>query len=401
MLLQATALQNPHQPLLKAPCLWIVEDKIRWLGQLSALPPEAKQDSEILELHNTLLLPGMVNAHAHLELSHLEGFPYAGSFVAWIQALLDAKQKNPQIKNQAFIKGLRETLLGGATCLGDHASIESDLADLLNSPLRVKIFVEILGIKRETAEDIFLAASKLRQKYSNPEALHEVIPSPHSVHALHPEVLKKVLSENAEVFSIHLAESEVEELYFKKNAGPMHEFILSRSKASTERSLTSSGIKQLAAIKKLNSKILAVHANYLDDEEIQLLAENQMSIVHCPLSHRYFSHQSFRMQDCLDAGINVALGSDSLSSAASLAMFDILRATSESFPFLSRENIFEMASLGGAKALKMEDKIGSLVAGKKADLIGINYLAHTDPWKALWDTKQANFSMINGVKVEI
>jgi cytosine/adenosine deaminase-related metal-dependent hydrolase len=160
---------------------------------------------------------------------------------------------------------------------------------------------------------------------------------------------------------------------------------------------TSSAVLELNEQGLLDDRILAVHGNYLNHEEIKLLARKKISVVHCPLSHRYFGHRPFPLQEALAAGINVALGTDSLASAASLSMLEVLRQVRNNFPDLSYEDIFRMATMGGAKALKLEKEIGEIIPGKKADIVGIPLAGKSSPLDALFSAEQVGFSMINGV----
>jgi len=395
MLLLAPALQNPLQPLIRNAALWIEGDVLQFVGAEKDLPVAAREDAERLEIKDTLLLPGMINAHAHLELSHLSGLAYPGGFVAWIKAVLSAKN-NPQLglAKDPFAQGIAQSLWGGTTTVGDHVSVTSPVEALMGSPFRGKAFLEVLGVVPEVAQDIYRTALDLKEHYQKFSRRWDILPSPHSVHALDPEVLAEVLSLDQSLFSIHLAESEAEALYFREKKGEMHDLIASRGTVLQREGASS--IQELSRLGRLDSRILAIHANYLDDADLELLQQANCSIVHCPLSHRYFAHRAFRMKDCLDAGINIALGTDSLASAHSLSMLDILRSTKGAFPFLSQEQIFAMATLGGAKALKMENQVGELAPSKKADVVGVPWRENLGAHENLFASEKVSFSMIGG-----
>lgn len=393
MLLQATHLLNPNHPPVADAALWIRGDRIRYAGPRAGLPAEALSEKQKLDLGDAVLAPGLVNAHSHLELTALAGLRCKGDFVDWIKQVLKAKQElDPQVQDHELHEGILASLRGGATTLGDHLSPTSNPEALLRSPLRGKLFVEVLGVVPEIAEDMAEAAALLAAQWKSLPSRFEIVPSPHSVHALTPEVLKKVLFQATPVHSIHLAESAAEQSYFETKSGPMHELIAGRG-VIPDRS-AASAVAELDAAGLLDRRILAVHGNYLSPEEIRLLAERGISLVHCPGSHRYFGHRKFPMQDCRAAGLNIALGTDSLASADTLSMFEVLRKTEKHFPELSREEIFAMASLGGAKALGMEAEIGTLAPGKKADLIAVSPAA--SPLESLFQAQGVDFVMIDG-----
>ncbi len=398
MLLFSSYLQNPNSSPIESAAIWVQGESIRYAGKRSELPAEALSDSNIVHLTNTILLPGMINAHSHLELTSLQGLPYAGSFIGWIKEVLKAKNNlDPSEQTNTMIEGIQKTLEGGTTTIGDHLSVNGDIETLIYSPLRGKIFLEVIGVVPEVAESIYQAALSLKNAYEKSAKRFEILPSPHSVHALEPKTLKELLDQKFPLYSIHLAESEEEKVYFSEKSGPMRKFIVERGNALQRMGMSS--IQELKALGYLNSSILAVHANYLAQEELLDLAENQISIVHCPLSHQYFSHQSFGMPNCHELKINVALGTDSLASASSLSMFEILRAAEKSFPFLSKKKIFAMATLGGAKALKMEREVGELTEGKKADVIGIQAVPGTSPLESIFEAQRISFSMIDGIRL--
>ena len=218
MLLYASSLLRPGREPLLEPALWIQGDLLRHVGPRSDLPAAARESS-ILDLSGHVLSPGLVNAHCHLELTALEDIPYPGDFVAWIAAVLEAKSKLDFAAQCASLReGIRRSLQGGATTVGDHLSANAALEILLDAPLRGKAFVEVLGVVPEIAATLWQAAAGLRQEYSSSRM--EIIPSPHSVHALDPEVLEKVLKQDLSVFSIHLAESEAEYAYFATHSSP-------------------------------------------------------------------------------------------------------------------------------------------------------------------------------------
>jgi cytosine/adenosine deaminase-related metal-dependent hydrolase len=395
MLLFASALKNPNQAPIEAACVWIEGDTIRFAGPRSECPAEASNDLEQRDLGDVVLSPGLVNAHAHLELTSMNKLSYPGSFVAWIREVLAAKnQLPPEAQERAMPRGIMLSLVSGVTTIGDHISVTGDLESLLYSPLRGKVFIEILGVVPEVAQDIHDAALSLKKAYEKFPSLIEVIPSPHSIHALVPEVLEQIFQQDQKLFSIHLAESEAEQAYFQKKAGPLFDLIAERGKALPRQ--TGSAVQELLDRGLLDSRILAIHGNYLNDTEIDLLAQRRISVVHCPLSHRYFSHQAFPMKTHLEKGTNIALGTDSLASSSSLSMFEVMRETARTFPELGEEKIFAMATLGGARALKLEGVVGEIAAGKKADIIGVSRPGQLSPMHAIFYSKRVCFSMIGG-----
>lgn len=394
MLLSAQFLQNPGEPVLDQPAVWILSDTIQWVGPLAQLPPEAKGDPDHYRIEGAIF-PGLVNAHCHLELSHLENLPYPGDFVAWIREVLAWKYApDGEASDRAMARGILQCLLGGTTTIGDHISCDGELEILTHSPLRGRAFVEILGVVPEVAQDLLDCSFALARDFEKAKGRFQIHPTPHSVHALDADVLKKAFAQGTEMFSIHLGESEAEQEYFSEGKGMMMDLI--RERGSPLRPRAPSALQVLNQEGVLDEKILAVHGNYFSPEDLDLCAQRGVSIVHCPLSHQYFGHRPFPWHRAVQAGVNIALGTDSLASARSLSMLEVMRAAQADFPDIAPMEIFAAATRGGAKALKMADLVGRVAPGKKADLIGIGVAKNRPPLPALFKAEQVDFSMIGG-----
>lgn len=395
MLLYAKALKNPGRPLLRNPAVWIEANTIKFVGAREDLPEAAKTDPEIIAVQEACLYPGFINAHCHLELTFLNQLSFPGDFVTWIRKVIQEKNdSDPDAQSRSLKKGILLSLLGGTTTVVDHVSFNADLESLVLSPLRGRAVIEVLGVSADVANEINESAKHLKKLFSSQSPLWEVYPSPHSVHALEPRVLNELMSEDQQFYSIHLGESQAEEEYFSKGTGALQELISERG--SPLYHPQPSAVQELEEKGFLNSRVLAIHGNYFSEADLKLVAKRKVSVVHCPLSHQYFGHRPFPMEEAKKAGINLALGTDSLASSDSLSMLDILRATKKSFPSLNREEIFSMATVGGSKALRMENQIGEVKVGAKADIIGLRALEEKDPLELLFGAEQVEFSMING-----
>ncbi len=365
-----------------------------------------KQIHQITCLNDTVLMPGFVNAHSHLELSSLRGFKYPGTFTGWIEKLVEAKNKTsaPDYE-KGMLEGIQEMLQSGTTCIGDHVSFNTDLVTLLNSPFRGYLFMEVIGVVKEMAEEILGFAEEFEKMFKKHQTLLKVMPSPHSVHALHPEVFEKLMNSDRNLYSIHLSESSDEDKYFKLQQGPLYDFIKNKGIVPEEEiTLRDSAIHYLDEKNYLSEKIMAVHCNYVNEDEIRRLGEKKVSVIHCPSSHAYFHHQKFDFDTFRAHKVNIALGTDSLASGESLSMLDQIRIGRKSCPAIPPSKWLRMATLHGAHALKLEEEIGSLTPGKKADIIGfeISPDALKDPEKAMEEilkAKTADFVMVDGKKI--
>jgi len=332
----------------------------------------SKKIKQIVCLNDMVLMPGFVNAHSHLELSCLRGFRYPGTFTGWIEKLVEAKANVSAVDyEKGMLEGIEEMLRSGTTSIGDHVSFNTDLVTLLNSPFRGYLFVEVLGVFKGVAEETLGFAKEFEKMFKKHKTLLKVTPTPHSVHALHPEILDEVFDEDKRVYSIHLAESADEDKYFKKQEGPLYDFIKAKGEIpAQEITLRDSAIDYLEEKGHLSERVLAVHCNYAEEADIARLAERKASVVHCPGSHEYFHHRKFDFDAFRAQKVNIALGTDSLASGSSLSMLDQIRIGRQECPAIPPRKWLRMATLHGAHALQLGDEIGSLTPGKKADIIG-------------------------------
>lgn len=403
LLLRAPYILTMTSSPIKNGAVVIDEDKILFVGPEKEIYQKYSSLEEI-NLPNSVLLPGFVNAHAHLELTSLRDFPYPGNFTHWIETLVQKKVETSDLDYEKGLHaGIEESLRSGTTTIADHVSFNTDLTTLIQSPLRGVLFLEVLGVVPEVAEEILKFAENFEAIFSNASNKMRVIASPHSAHALELEILQKVLKSDRSLFSIHLAESAEEDQLFKQKKGPLADFISQKTQKKLDYNQTSS-IQYLNAQNLLSSKILAVHCNYIDETDIALLSQNQMSVVHCPSSHAYFSHQRFPLEKLLKQDINIALGTDSLASGSSLSMLDQIGLARKNYPEIKADKWLEMATIGGAKALKMENEIGSISPGKKGDLLGfqinaISSKSDSQIMEEIIKQKQADFLMINGQRI--
>lgn len=397
MIIKASHILSMEAPLFTDAFIRIVGDQILEIGKTSLLPKN-EINEEVIELNKSLLMPGFVNAHCHLELTCLQPLAFSKnppSFVKWIQEVV--RKKNLAHENeitQGIANGIDWLMKSGVTTLGDHISFNTPWKSILSSPLRGILFGEVLGVMPEICQDIYNHWQQLKTRIQKKSSRFSFRISPHSVHAVDPATLKDVVTREPPPLSCHLAESQAEKKYFKEKAGDMMELLKKRGILPTHDS--ASGLMHLKEEGLPLSKLLLVHGNYLTDEEIDLMTTENNSLVYCPGSHRYFGHDQPPLLALLKKGINIALGTDSLASNTQLNFLMELRLMKEAFSFLSCEQILKMATLNGAKALRMDQEIGSIKLWKKADLIGFKIPQGMDPLEAVFQAKQADFVMIDG-----
>jgi cytosine/adenosine deaminase-related metal-dependent hydrolase len=355
----------------------IEKDKIAFAGPWHALPLPYRT-STVVDLGDATLLPGLVNTHTHLEHSALKGLTTPGlPFTEWVKEVMRQKSVLSLGDIRAGAKHGSEALVrGGTTTLADHAHPNSPA---LETPLRRILLWEVLGAHEGRARESLEAA---RQRVG--EEGGSV--SPHSLYAVHEEIVEEILHDDVGLRAIHVLESADEDQFFRRQEGPLAVYVQERG--GDLAFPVSSPVQWLAANRGLNDRTLLVHANYLNPSEIAVLRGSGAFVIHCPGSHRFFGHKPFPLEDLRAAGVPVALGTDSLASNEDLSMLREMRLLRETHPSLSEDEILKMATLGGAAALGLETETGSVEAGKKADLIAVR--------GSVWEAESVAFSMVAG-----
>ncbi|MFH1563343.1 MAG: amidohydrolase family protein [Nitrospirota bacterium] len=339
------------------------------------------RDKSVVELKNVCLLPGFVNAHTHLELTNLKDkIPYKDSFIQWIRDIVEVKKTwNKKDYIDSLKLSIKQLIASGTTTVADITTTGLSPQVLSDSNLRCRIYKEITGFKSELISQIMAGLNEYLSK-SHPTNLIDFGLAPHAPYSVNPQLFIKIdkLAKTYNLpMSIHIAEAKEElELLMKgegecvsllKELGVWEDNWIQRIRWIPPK-LTP--VKYLDSLGILNSNLIGVHLNYITNEEIEILKEKRVGVVHCPKSHKFFQREDFPIQKLIDKGILVALGTDSLASNDSLSMLEEMKEIKRRYN-LSGEGILKLATINGAKALDLDDRIGSLQPGKKADIIGI------------------------------
>jgi cytosine/adenosine deaminase-related metal-dependent hydrolase len=329
-------------------------------------------------LGNVVVLPGLINPHVHLELSHCVAGESVGgaSFTEWITSI--RRRMNPQgvrieeAAANATRSGIEQCLKFGVTTVGDISGFCGATRDVLRaSPLRAVSFGEVLGLAKARPR----AEESLRRAIDDSHATERlrIGITPHAPYTVDLPMYQQCIElahEKKMPLATHLAESNDEREFLMHHAGPFRAVWDSLdSWAEPVTTFSGSPIEFAAAVGLLEIGALLAHVNYCDDEEMKLLSHGRASVVYCPRTHRYFGHPPHRWRAMLNRGINVAVGTDSCASSPNLNILDELRLLRQIAPEMSALQLFELVTLRAARALHMDREIGSLVPGKVADLV--------------------------------
>ncbi len=328
-----------------------------------AVEPQGSRCADI-DLGNAALLPGLVNAHLHLDLSGLRGqCPPSADFTGWLRQVIAHRRTTTPEQTQADIRaGLAECLRFGTTLVGDVASGGASWDALAEAPLRAVVFRELLGLTTEGARDALRVA--LQWIPSRPEsATCRAGLSPHAAYSFRAEVLDVVCAIGRRI-AIHLAESPAELELLAQQSGPFVPFLTELG--VWDPSGLARGPGPAIELTCLARLVLYVHGNYLPPE-VAIPAHG--TVVYCPRTHAAFGHPPHPFRDFLARGVRVALGTDGLASNPDLDLLAEARFVHDRHPDVPGATLLRMATLSGAEALGWSDAAGSLTPGKSADLV--------------------------------
>ena len=310
------------------------------------------------------LLPGLVCAHAHLELSgiHAERLPWrAGdSFAEWIRALL--AQRGPRglrALQRDAVAGARLLAAGGTTCIGDIDSSGAGALALASAGPRGVCYRELLDAAdpARTAP----ALTSLRRALPRRSRRLEGI-SAHAPYTCSPALLAGVArlrERRAMPLAVHWAETEEERPYLLQNEGPLAGML--------PEGPGRAGLALLAQAGLLGPRTALIHANHPARGEVAVVAASGSSVVHCPGTHEFFGREPFPLARWRRAGVPVALGTDSRASNTALDMCREMRLARAAWPGLAPSEVFAMATSAGARALGLAGLVGALTPGAWAD----------------------------------
>ncbi len=351
-------------------------------GKIFAIGPHARiptpVNCETLEFRDSVLVPGLVNAHTHLELTHFAGKNDESEFPRWIRRVRDLKMETPADAFDAAAEdGVRACWAQGITCVADTGDTGAALRTLDRLGGRGIVYQEVFGpdpaqmeesldgLKRVVAQSRGMLTA--RPAASASESFRDRLTvgvSPHAPYSV-SEPLYRAVAEYAKreglPIAVHLAESREETALVRDGAGPFAEMLRKRGIAVTAQGI--SPVQYLARLGVLGPKTLAIHCVQIDGADVNTLANSETAVAHCPLSNRAHGHGTAPLAALRGAGVKVGIGTDSVVSVGTLDLWAECAAAG-----LSGNDALRMLTIEGARALGLDRDIGSFEAGKQGDL---------------------------------
>ena len=331
---------------------------------------------QIVAAKNSVIMPGLVNAHTHLELSMMKGvIPHGLLFSDWVfEAVTKRFQFTEATISADCEKQIHALEACGTAAVGDIANHSATSLPLLQkSSLYAVVYNEVTGFAGSIAKDRFLEfAAKIPDKINN-KIRHAL--APHAPYSVSPELFRLIAEYNGSEkhSTVHLAESQDEIEFLRTGSGPMKEMI--RKIGRWDENWKAPGTTAVSYLKKLeilNSKLLIVHAVHVSDNEIDLLKSHHVSVCSCPRSNVQINvGGTAPVEKYIKAGLNVCLGTDSLASNEDLNLWNEMTFFKTLHPQVPDQAIIEMATLNGARALGFDREIGSIEKEKDGALIRV------------------------------
>ncbi len=334
-------------------------------------------ECESTEFYNGILVPGFVNSHSHLELSHLKGAFTKGSGMAGFIRQINLLRNSVDLQGraEAFAREMEQLYNSGVSAVADISNCDETFNYKSESPLYTRTFLEVFGSEPSDADEIVRGVKELSKKAD--EIGIDAAPTPHSCYTMSPRLLEMICREalSGGWLSYHNQESWEEEELIKNGSGPLHHEYKRRGLSTPPITGEPALLYFLGMLDKVGgakeSKVLLVHNTFTDEYSAESAIERVKNLFWavCPLSN-LFIHNSLPPLELLrKKGAVITVGTDSLSSNDILSMAEEIKCIDKYFPSIPLGEILQWCTINGARFLGVEDKFGSFEPGKKPGVV--------------------------------
>ena len=388
-ILRARTVVTMDGPPLEDGGVAVDSGRIVAVGPFHEIAAAHANGADVIDLGEKVLLPGLINAHCHLDYTSLRNaIAPPKSFAQWITRINALKR---QMADEDYLKaiadGFVELKRWGTTTVCNLEAFPELLPRIPTPPIRTWWFMELIDIRSRVATEGLLQGAlsffEGREGWLGGFGLN-----PHAPYTASAELFRlcTACSERfGMLLTTHVAESSDEESFFRHGRGELFD-LLTRIGRGMDDCGKGSAFSTALSSGLIGPGWILAHANELDDNDLALIAATpgEWHIVHCPRSHTYFQHRPFRWRELQALGVGISVGTDSLASNDSLSLFAELRAAQKSAPWLTSEDLMKTVTVNPARALKKSGELGAIVPGAHADLIAIPYAgAATDVYEAI------------------
>lgn len=356
----------------------IVGNEIAGVGCFKEVKADHGSDGgDVLDLGEQILLPGLINAHCHLDYTLLRGqIPPQKSFTDWIRAINERKAAFSEEDYVASINaGLAEIQKFGTTTALNLEAFPRLLPQISPPLLRVWWCAEMIDVRERVS--VHEVSENLHGWFeTHPKWLGGFGLAPHAPFTASAQLFSaasEISGKHRVPITTHVAESREEMQMFRDARGPLFDFL-----KSIGRQMDDCGghtpLWSLIHDQVLDERWIIAHLNELTEDDFDLLARsNRFHIAHCPRSHSFFGHAPFELRRLRALGFNICLGTDSLASNSSLSLFSEMRELLRKQPWISPREVLEMVTVNAAHAIGQGGMLGEVSPGSRADLIAVPF----------------------------
>jgi aminodeoxyfutalosine deaminase len=387
----------------------VSENRIVDLGKFSEI--KARNAGENFDLGEQALLPGLINAHCHLDYTCLRHkIPPQKSFADWIRAINGEKSElSPEDYVASIREGFAEAKTFGTTTIANLTALP-ELIPQIEPPIRTWWFAELIDIRApERANEIIGSAVESLGRAGPEPVLSEAEGgarwglAPHALFTASKELFRRceeIAQHENILLTTHLAESREEMEVFRDASGPLYDFLKSIGRPADDCGDNTPLALFVGALgDRALPRWIVAHLNELAESDFDLLkhTNSKFDIVHCPRSRNYFGHSPFAFERLRSLGFNICLGTDSLASNESLSLFAEMRTFQKEFPSVSANEILRMVTVNPARALRHENALGQIQPGFGADLVAVPCSTSTDIFEQIVAfNAPVSWAMVNG-----
>jgi cytosine/adenosine deaminase-related metal-dependent hydrolase len=293
-------------------------------GHPDTLPKRLLKNATYIDRPDELILPALVNAHAHLDLTTVGPTPYAGSFTGWLRGVIDKRPTEPKRIIDSVRYGLRLSREAGTGHLGDIAGSTAAIMARRQAPRELLVpgvsYMECFGLGAQQEPAVVRAERALndlpfetRIEYHDRGAVLGL--APHAPYSTGLEVYlaaRRLSHTRFYRLATHLAETPEEIEFVREASGPFADLLKELGKWDDAIERTGQHPVQWLEPVLKHARWLLAHCNYVEDEHIEILQKTGTSVAYCPVAGAYFGHEGHRYRDMIEAGVNVCLGTDSI-----------------------------------------------------------------------------------------
>jgi cytosine/adenosine deaminase-related metal-dependent hydrolase len=362
---------------------WVAVDR----GRIVALSRRRPADGTTeVDLGEVAILPGLVNAHTHLELSYLrDQVPPSSTFVAWIRDVMSARGTRPDPDSPEILgavdRAIDEAIACGTAVVGDISNTLVTFGPLARSPLAAIVFYELIRFNTPDARAVVERASQTLEALAPTERVRASLAAhaPYSVAPLVFRAIRQAVDRDPfSACSVHLSESAEEMEFIRTGGGPWRAML--EELGSWDPTWVPPGgtpVQFLDESGFLDGRVLAVHGVQMNAADLQRLAARGTTLVTCPRSNGHTGAGAPPLDEFYHSGVRVAVGTDSLASTPDLNVFAELATMRALAPSVPAAALLDSATRQGSRALGFDADFGTIESGKLARLLAVTVPAGT------------------------